>query len=121
MTLFAGDVLQLSVFAVLAFWAFSARRDGATHKRLILLATAALMGPALARWPFPFVFSSYLIFFGILDSFWIFMMAFDLWTRRRVHFATICGAALIVAMQVSMRPLGHSAVWHQFTAWVQRV
>lgn len=120
-TLFAGDVLQLSVFAVLVLWAFLVRRDGAAHKRLIILATAALMGPALARWPFTFVFSSALVFFGILDSFWIFMIVFDLWTRRRIHFVTICGAALIVLMQVLMRPIGHSVVWHQFTMWVQRV
>ncbi|HEV2617275.1 MAG TPA: hypothetical protein VGU63_11785 [Candidatus Acidoferrales bacterium] len=117
--LFAADVLQLSAFAVLAFWAFSVRKDGAAHKRLILLATVALLGPALSRWPFAFVFSSAFVFFGILDSFLIFMMAFDLWSRRRLHPATIGGSLIIAVMQFSMGPLAHSAFWHQFTAWVQ--
>lgn len=118
-TLFAGDVLQLSTFAVLAFWGFLARREGPAHKRLMILATVALLGPALARWPFPFVFSSALVFFGILELIPILLIAFDLWSRRRIHLVTICGTLLLLGMQFSMRPLGHSTTWHQFTAWVQ--
>lgn len=118
-TLFAGDVLQLSTFAVLAFWGFLARREGPAHKRLMILATVALLGPALARWPFPFIFSSALVFFGILELIPILLIAFDLWSRRRIHLVTICGTLLLLGMQFSMRPLGHSTTWHQFTAWVQ--
>lgn len=117
--LFAVDVLQLSVFAVLIVWALMVRSDGPTHKRLIIIATVALLGPALSRWPFAFVFSSDLVFFGILDSFLIFMIAFDLWSRGKVHLATISGSLLILVMDFTMRPLAHSAFWHQFTAWVQ--
>jgi hypothetical protein len=117
--LFAVDVLQLSVFAVLIVWAFMVRRDGPAHKRLIIIATVALLGPALSRWPFAFVFSNDLVFFGILDSFLIFMIAFDLWSRRKVHLATISGSLLILLMDFTMRPLAHSPLWHQFTAWVQ--
>ncbi len=92
-TLFAGDVLQLFTFA--------------------------LLGPALGRWPFAFVFSSDLVFFGILDSFMIFMIAFDLWSRGKAHLETISGSFLILVMDFTMRPLAHSPLWHQFTAWVQ--
>ena len=113
------DVLQLSVFAALVLWAFRVRIDGAAHKRLILLATVALMGPAVARWPFAFVFSSAFVFFGIIDVFLIFMIAFDLWSRRKLHSATIFGSLLILVMQVTMAPVGHLAFWHQFTDWVQ--
>ena len=118
-TLFAGDVLQLSTFALLVGWGFLARRDGPAHKRLMILGTVALLGPALARWPFPFVFSSALVFFGILDSIPILLIVFDLWSCRKIHFVTICGTLLLVVMQFSMRPLGHTAIWHQFTLWVQ--
>jgi hypothetical protein len=117
--LFADDVLQLLVFGILVFWALRVRTDGAAHKRLMILATVALLGPALGRWPFAFVFSSDLAFYGILDSFLIFMIAFDLWSRRKIHLATISGSLLILVMDVTMRPLAHSAFWHQFTAWVQ--
>src|SRR5208283_5267489 len=37
--LFAVDVLQLSVFAVLIVWAFMVRIDDPAHKRLIIIAT----------------------------------------------------------------------------------
>jgi hypothetical protein len=118
-TLFAGDVLQLSTFALLIGWGFLVRRDGPAHKRLMILGTVALLGPALARWPFPFVFSSALIFFGLLDLIPMLLIAFDLWSRRRIHLTTACGTLLLIAMQFSMRPLGHSAFLHQFTLWVQ--
>lgn len=118
-TLFAGDVLQLSTFALLVGWGFLARRDGPAHKRLMILGTVALLGPALARWPFPFVFSSALVFFGMLDAIPILLIFFDLWSRRKIHLATISGTLLLLVMQFSMRPLGHTALWHQFTLWVQ--
>jgi hypothetical protein len=118
-TLFAGDVLQLSAFALLIGWGFLARRDAPTHKRLMLLGTVALLGPALARWPFPFVFSSTLVFFGMLDAIPILLIAFDLWSCRKIHLATIFGTLLLLVIQFSMRPIGHSAVWHHFTLWVQ--
>jgi hypothetical protein len=118
-TLFASDVLQLSTFAFLVGWGFLARRDGPAHKRLMILGTVALLGPALARWPFPFVFSSALVFFGMLDAIPILLIAFDLWSRRKIHLVTISGTLLLLVMQFSMRPLGHTPGWHQFTLWVQ--
>jgi len=47
-----GDVEELVLFGVLVTWGLLARRDAASHKRLIL-ATMAIMGPALIRFPFP--------------------------------------------------------------------
>jgi hypothetical protein len=118
-TLFAGDVLQLSTFALLVGWGFLARRDGPAHKRLMILGTVALLGPAVARWPFPFVFSSALVFFGLLDAIPILLIAFDFWSCRKIHRVTISGTLLLLVMQFSMRPLGHTVVWHRFTLWVQ--
>lgn len=119
--LFGEDVLQLSVFAALVFWALWVRMDGPAHKRLMILATVALMGPALARWPFAFVFSSPFVFFGIIDLFLVFMSVFDLWSRRKIHRVTILGSLLILVMQVTMIPVGHLGIWHQATNWIQHL
>jgi len=119
--LFGEDVLQLSVFAVLVFWALRVRMDGPAHKRLMILATVALMGPALARWPFAFVFSSPFVFFGIIDLFLVFVIVFDLWSRGKLHRVTILGSLLILVMQVTMIPVGHLGIWHQATNWIQQV
>jgi hypothetical protein len=115
-TIFAGDVLFLAVFAVLIVWAFAARKDGATHKRLVLLASTAILGPAVSRWPFDF---GVVVFFLICDFVPILLIAFDFWSLRRIHRVTAIGMALIVAMQLALLPLGHSAIWHRVTVWVQ--
>jgi len=60
-----------------------------------------------------------LVFFGMLDAIPILLIAFDLWSRGKVHLATISGSLLILVMDFTMHPLVHSAFWHQFTAWVQ--
>jgi hypothetical protein len=119
--LFGEDVLQLVVFAALVSWGLHVRVDGPAHKRLMILATVALLGPAVARWPFAFVFSSAFVFFGIIDSVVIFLIAFDLWSLRRIHRVTILGSLLILVMQVTMAPVGHLAFWHRFTTWVQQL
>ena len=118
-SLFAVDVVQLSVYVILVTWGFAVRTNGPAHKRLIILATVALLGPALSRWPYDFVFSSDLAFYGTLDSFLIFMIVFDLWSRRKIHPATISGSLLILGMDFAMRPIAHLTLWHQFTVWVQ--
>jgi len=117
--LVALDVLQLTVFAILVSWALAVRADGAAHKRLMILATVALLGPALSRWPYDFVFSSDLAFFGTLDSFLVFMIAFNLYSRKRLHLVTILGSSLIILMDFAMRPVAHAALIHRFTVWIQ--
>lgn len=117
-TVFAGDVLQLSLFVALIIWGFCLRRDGAAHKRLMLLAMVTLLGPAIARWPFAFA-HSFVGFFSLLDAIPLLLIAFDLLSPRKLHRATILGIALILVMQFSMVPLAHSAFWHHFTLWVQ--
>lgn len=117
--LFASDTLQLSTFAILVFFAFRLRNHAAAHKRLILLATAALMGPALSRWTYAFLDSN-LVFFLVLDSFSIFLVLYDLYSRRRIHPATLSGTLAILLMQYAMHPLAHAAWWRHFTAWVEQ-
>ena len=117
--LFGEDVLQLSAFALLAFFGLRARRNGPAHKRLMILATVALMGPAVSRWPFPFVFSSAFVFFATIDVFLVAMVAFDLWSRKKIHPATIGGSLVILLMQILLIRIGHIPFWHQVTTWIQ--
>jgi hypothetical protein len=50
--LLALDLGQLAVFSVLVVWGIRVRRQGAAHKRLMLLSTIAILFPAVGRWPF---------------------------------------------------------------------
>ncbi|HET9268610.1 MAG TPA: hypothetical protein VFO31_10620 [Vicinamibacterales bacterium] len=115
---FLSEVVWMNIgsvvaFAVLVALAVALRRRPEAHKRLMLLASVAIIGPALARisrWPGlggeqgPFVLSALLLLFAAI-------VANDLWTRRRPHPASVFGIALIlstnsVAGQVAATELG---------------
>lgn len=42
---------QVIVFAAMVAWGVAVRYNKPVHKRLMLLATLGIMGPAIARWP----------------------------------------------------------------------
>jgi hypothetical protein len=110
------DTLILCCFAGLVSWAFLARRDSPTHKRLIMFATFLIIAPAIARWPIT-----------TPSRFWVFMycfpallVAYDLWTRRSIHRATVCGLVLVIGLQLANPPLARSAFLNQIVARLQK-
>lgn len=113
------DTLTLCMFAGLVLSAFLARRDAAAHKRLMLLATCIILGPAITRWPYHFMEST-AAFFIVLDLFVVFLVGYDLWTRRSLHRATIWGILLTAAWQLTYRPLAHSGMVDHVVVWLQK-
>lgn len=93
-----GNLTSLVTFTVLLGCAVLMRDRGDVHKRLMILASLSLLPPAIARisrWPglggdlgplVPIVML--VLLFG--------MVSFDLYTRRRVHRATLVGGVLVV-------------------------
>lgn len=114
-----ADTLTLSMFAGLVLCAFLARRDAAAHKRLMLLATCVILAPAISRWPYQFMESA-TTFFGVLNSFVVLLVGYDLWTRRSLHRTTIWGVLLTAAWQLTYRPLAHSGLLDRVVVWLQR-
>lgn len=114
-----ADTLTLCMFAGLVLAAFLARGDAAAHKRLMLLATCIILGPAISRWPYAFMESA-TAFFIALDSFVVFLIGYDLWTRRSLHRATIWGVLLTAAWQLTLRPLAHSRLLDRVVVWLQK-
>ena len=109
---------EILLFGVLMVFAFRARKDSPAHKRLIMIATTALVLAAVARWPM-FHRSNPL---GAAITSWIFLLliaAYDLWTTRRLHRATIWGSAFLIFVQLVRMPIAKTAGWHSFAAWVQ--
>jgi hypothetical protein len=111
---------DMLIFATLIFFAYRSRSNSAAHKRLILVATVALMIAAIARWPFlgqrnPIraALLSY-VFLGLLA-------AYDLWSTHKLYRATIWASAFLIFVQQIRIPIGHTAAWHAFAAWVQSV
>ena len=115
------DILLLCLFAFLISWAFLARRDTPTHKRLVLCATFLIIIPAIARWPIVGnIAQNPMPFYLCVNSFPALLVVYDLWTRRLLHRATICGVALMIILQLAVLPLARTALIGHTIAWLQR-
>ena len=104
-----GDLATFTTFVVAAvLW----RNDKEKHKRLMILASVALMSAAVARWPGVLPLGP-LVYYGLTLMFAVVGMAYDWMTRRRVHPVYLWGAAFIVAgVPVRIFLLGNPAWQH---------
>jgi hypothetical protein len=115
---YAATLGDMVIFGNLVYFAFRERFNPAVHKRLILIATITLMEAAINRWPFPIFQQSPFMIDVVAYSFLVLMVAYDLWSTRRVHRATILGGLFLVVMQELELPIGSTAVWQSFATWV---
>lgn len=111
------DTFLLCLFAFFVLWAFLARRDASTHKRLILFATFIIIGPAIARWP---IAANPIAFHIFLNSFPALLVVYDLWTRRSLHRATAWGVGLMITLELAVFPLAQSSAINAAVEWLQR-
>ncbi len=111
---------DMLVFATLIFFAFRARSNPSAHKRLIFIGTVALMIAPIARWP---IWSHRDPIKATLVSyiFLLILVAYDLWSTRKLHRATIWAGAFLIFVQQIRIPIGHTAAWHSFATWVQSI
>ncbi|HXT73986.1 MAG TPA: hypothetical protein VN785_09060 [Candidatus Angelobacter sp.] len=116
-TFYAVPMLNMLLFATLIFFAFRARFQPAAHKRIILIATIALTPAAFTRWPSAHLNAQVAFLFTYILL--LCLVAYDLWSMRRIHRATAwAGAFLIFVAQMSLI-IGGAAAWHAFATWAQ--
>lgn len=106
-------------FATLVFFAFRARFDSAAHKRIMYVATTALLIAPIARWPVSFLYKSAAHAALISCLFVLLLVAYDLWSTHKIHRATIWAGGFLILVQQIRLPIGKTAAWHSFAAWVQ--
>jgi hypothetical protein len=73
--------------------------------RLMLIATLTILGPAAARigsWGGLFVPLTRTAVLGLVAA----LIVHDLWTRRRVHIATILGLMLLIGVNIAFAASG---------------
>jgi hypothetical protein len=110
---------DMLIFATLVFFAFRARSNPPTHKRLILVATVALLIAAIARWPLALVHRNPIRAALLSYLFLLILAAYDFWSTRRVHRATLWAGAFLIIVQQIRIPIGKTAAWHAFASWAQ--
>ncbi len=111
-----GDVF---VFGCLVAAAVYYRRRLDVHKRLMMIATLALLPAAFARWPFAFAQrDDLLVAFGLSDLAVVFLLVYDIATRGRPHVATVLGGLLLVGSHPLRMIIGATQPWLTFATWL---
>jgi hypothetical protein len=112
---------DIVIFAVPLYFAYRRRSDPPAHKRFIYIATVALLTPAIARLPFAFVYRKSPVVALLAESFLLVLVGYDLWSTRRIHRATLWAGSFLVLVLETRFPIGKTAAWHAFAAWVQHL
>ncbi len=114
-------LLGITCFAGVIFASWRTRRRPDAHKRLVLLATIALVDAALGRFPWSRMGLSpaagAVTGLGILI---LLVIAYDLFSLHRIHRSTMWAAPLIFAVGAFSVPVGMTAAWHSFAAFLAR-
>jgi len=117
--LLVGDLEELALFAGITVWGMLVRRNAASHKRLMILGTMAILGPAINRWPFPdFIRLPGTIAVTLAPP--LMMVAYDLWSLRKVHRSTAVATTLIVMSAVTLIPVMNLGIWQPWVSWIKR-
>jgi hypothetical protein len=112
---------DLLIFSVLITAAYLQRRDSASHKRLILVASSALMIAALARWHIAAILHRPWEAGLASNVFLLTLVLYDVWSLHKIHRATLWSGAFLLLVQQIRFPISHTAAWHSFAAWVQGI
>ena len=110
---------EMVMFAGLVTAAVVMRKRSAYHKRLMLLASIAILAPAIARLPFDFIQTgSPLVFFGLTDLVILACIGFDVAKNRRLHPAFAAGLVFVVVTQIGRLALSQTPQWMTFAKWL---
>jgi hypothetical protein len=110
-----GDMLIFSTFLC---FGYRNRFQPAVHKRLMWFATLSLLDAGFDRWP---VFEPYSLPVVNLVCFvplLLLLMGYDWWSTGKVQRVTTWSALFLVVAQEIRHPLGNTAAWQSFAAWV---
>src|SRR6266849_5646617 len=120
-TFYAIPLSDILMFFTLIFFAYRARSNPSAHKRLILIATIALMDAPTGRPPFNAITGHPYLDGAFVWVFLLLLVGYDLWSTRKVHRATICAGVFVIVVEQLRFPIGSSGAWHALATWVQTI
>jgi hypothetical protein len=113
-------LLSLVLFPIFIGVALRFRRDAATHKRLMLLATALVLGAVMSRIllfigikPFP-----YLHYFAVYTITLLPLALYDLARLGRLHKATLWGGLVLMARHPLHAAIAYTPQWQSAAEWL---
>lgn len=100
---YAIPIADMVVFSTLVYFAFRERFSPAAHKRLILIATIALLDAAFVRWPIPAAWwdlqTAQMCCYPLL----LLLMGYDLWSTGNIQRATLWASGFLIVLQQEFR------------------
>lgn len=114
----AIPLFDMVVFSILIGAGFYYRHRADVHKRLMTLATIALLPAPIARLPLSILQAGLPAIFGLADLFLLVCVAYDLITRRRIHPATAWGGLIILLSQPLRLMLAGTPAWLSIASWL---
>jgi len=115
---FVIPMTDMFLFSVFIFFAYRAKKRPEAHKRLILIATIALIDAAVGRWPIAILQQHPPLQDVVPFGFLLMIVIYDLFSLRRVSLTTVWASALLVVVHLTRVPLGMTAAWHSLADWV---
>jgi hypothetical protein len=114
-----GNVLGIIFFGVFVAFAVWQRNNRTVHKRIMLIANAMLMSPALSRMTFP-IMVHYPFLIGVIPLGMIAaLFIFDLFTRKRPLAVTVIGGFLYWAFDPVSDAIIKTQLAQHITYWAQ--
>ncbi len=115
---YAVPLSDILVFSTLIYFAFRNRFHPATHKRLILIATIAMLDAAFVRWPISAPWwdlraasmCCYLLLLAVI--------CYDFWSSGKLQRATLWASVFLIATKEVRMPIGRTALWQSFATWI---
>ncbi len=105
-TFYAIPMGGMLIFATLIFFAYRERINPSAHKRLILIATIALLDAPTGRAPFDVITHRPFLDSIFVYAFLLLLIAYDLWSTRKVHRATIWASLFVLVVGQLRVPIG---------------
>lgn len=112
-------LFDLVLFAGFVLAALLRRRDKEAHKRLMLLAYISIIAAGVARLPGLLAYGP-LMFFGIAYALALVGVAYDQWSRGRIHPVYYWAIPLLVISVPGRLMLSTTGAWRSFAEFVTR-
>lgn len=108
---FAIPISDIIVFATLVCAAIVYRRKSGTHKRLMLLATLAILDAAVQRWPLHFIQTTRWGYYIVVDAIVLTVVAYDTLSQRRLAPSYAWGGILLIGSHIVRELIGRTSAW----------
>jgi len=115
---YAVPVGAMLMFSTFVYFGYRNRFQPATHKRLMWFATMSLLDAGFDRWPVFDPYSLPIVNFICYTPLLLLLIGYDWWSTGKVQRVTIWATIFLVVVQQVRHPLGYTAAWQSFAAWV---